>query len=198
MEAFKVVSGVLQVGEGVMVGLTASQVAARSGSVAAVEGRRSVFRAATVLNFKAGEIIGLEDAEAAVGKAQMPKIEVAGDDDLRALEESEQAAIASAKKAKATAKEKAKTLSEQKSAVGAAREEGRKEGHAEGFAKGMAEGDKKGYERGFAEGRAAAEAESTEVEEKAWADVFASSDDLKAQFKSAEEYIAARRAGKAK
>lgn len=161
MKAYKVVSGVLAIGEGAAIALSPAQAASREGAVEASGDRKGAFRARATLNFKAGEIVGIEgDLVDAIGKGQFEKVVEASEEDCRAFFEREHAAAAEAEKAKKQAKEIAKTRDQQKTAVAAARAEGRKEGRGAGYKEGLARGDADGYARGFAEGKAAAEAEA--------------------------------------
>lgn len=154
MKAYKIVSGVVQIGDGTRIGLTRGQAAAREHKVKAADGSMSgIYLASGVLDFRAGEIIGLEDT-AALGKAQGEQIVEASPEDIRARIQEEREADKKNREAKEAARVRLQSVADTKAAVTAAKQEAHKAGFDEGF--------RAGHARGLAEGRQASERESAE------------------------------------
>jgi len=181
MKAYKIVSGVVQIGAGVRVGLGRSQAEARAHKLKPVEGSTGVYVAGAVLDFRAGEIIGLEGT-VDLGKAQLDQIAEATPDEVRDAIEKARKADADARASKDAARARVKPAAETKG--GASREDLRKAERR---------GDEAGYKRGFEEGKAAAVAEAKAAEETAWATAYEASSELKEQFPTLDAYIEARR-----
>jgi|GEM_PF-827396 len=184
MKAYKVVSGVVQIGEGSRIGLGRHQAEPRAHRLTPVEGSMGVYVAASVLQFRAGEIIGLESL-ADLGKTQLDQIAEATPAEIQAMIDEAKRLEAANRTAKAATKDKGRPQGDSKAAIAAAREEGRKAGHAAGFKAGEAQGNEAGYKAGFEEGKSAGMA-------LAWTATWEASADLKAQFATAQAYIEAQ------
>ncbi|WP_425065615.1 hypothetical protein [Reyranella sp.] len=181
MKAYKIVSGVVQVGAGVQIGLGRSQAEARAHKLKPVEGSTGVYIATAVLDFRAGEIVGLEGT-ADIGKAQLDQIAEATPEEVRAAIEAARKADAAQQAAKDAARARIKPVPEAKAGVS-----------REDLRKAERRGDEAGYKRGFEEGKAAGIAEARAERESEWASLYENSADLKAEFATLEAYVEARR-----
>lgn len=120
MKAYKVLSGVVHVGEGMRIGLSHEQAAVRLHKLTPVEGSEGVYVAAEVLQFRAREIVGFENP-ADLGKAQLEQIAEASPDDVREALDRVQKAAAGQRAAKEAARARAKAPADK---VGTARKTG--------------------------------------------------------------------------
>ncbi len=71
MRRIKVIAGVLHVSQGARLGLSKAQAAPRAHNLDRLKGEKGLFVAKAPLQFKAGEVLSVED----IGRAQLGQVE---------------------------------------------------------------------------------------------------------------------------